>query len=63
MSEFDGFVREFSRLTNKVKVWCEEKEIVEKLLHPTYGFELKNTESPKVCGFFLSISYSNFLIL
>jgi Xaa-Pro aminopeptidase len=47
-SEFDGFVREFARLTNKkVKVWCEDSEIVEKLFHPTYGFELKNTESPK----------------
>lgn len=48
MSEFDGFIRGFSRLTKKVKVWCEEKQLVDKLLHPKYGFELDTTESPKV---------------
>lgn len=49
MSDFDGFVREFARLTNKkVKIWAENKQVVEKLFHPTYGFELQNTESPKV---------------
>jgi len=48
ISEFDGFLREFARLTNKkVKIWCEETDIVDKIFHPNYGFESKNTESPK----------------
>lgn len=47
-SDFDRFMHEFAKKANqKVKVWCEERSIVEKYLSPSFGLEFKNTKSPK----------------
>lgn len=47
-SEFESFMNDFAKKTNrKVKVWCEDRSIVEKYLDPSFGFEFKNAESPK----------------
>ncbi|CAL8115251.1 unnamed protein product [Orchesella dallaii] len=47
-SEFETFMNSFAQKTNrKVKVWCEDRSIVERYLDPSFGFEFKNAESPK----------------
>ncbi|ODN03923.1 putative Xaa-Pro aminopeptidase 3 [Orchesella cincta] len=47
-SEFESFMTSFAQKTKrKVKVWCEDRSIVERYLDPSFGFEFKNAESPK----------------
>lgn len=47
-SQFERFIGDFAKMSHKkTKVWCEDRSIVEKYLNPSFGFEFKNTESPK----------------